>query len=76
MKKITFFDIEYANSKNKSICQIGIMCEDYKTGDPVYPELRIMVNPEDGFDDYCVKVHGITSNMVINEPNFKPFDIF
>lgn len=71
MKKITFFDIEYANSKNKSICQIGIMCEDYETGDPVYPELRIMVNPEDGFDDYCVKVHGITSNMVINEPNFK-----
>lgn len=71
MKKITFFDIEYANSKNKSICQIGIICEDYETGDPIYPELSIMVNPEDGFDDYCVKVHGITSNQVKDEPNFK-----
>lgn len=71
MKKITFFDIEYANSKNKSICQIGIICEDYETGNPVYPELRIMVNPEDGFDDFCVKVHGITAKQVENEPNFK-----
>lgn len=71
MKKITFFDVEYANSKNKSICQIGIMCEDYETGNPVYPELRIMVNPEDGFDDFCVKVHGITANQVKDEPNFK-----
>ena len=71
MRKITFFDIEYANSNNKSICQIGIMCEDYETGDPIYPELRIMVNPEDGFDEYCVKIHGITSNQVIDKPNFK-----
>ena len=71
MKKITFFDVEYANSKNKSICQIGIMCEDYETGNPVYPELRIMVDPEDGFDDFCVKVHGITSNQVKGKPNFK-----
>ena len=70
MKKITYFDIEYANSNNKSICQIGIMCEDYETGDPVYPELRIMINPEDGFDDYCIKIHGITANQVVNEPNF------
>ncbi len=70
MKKITYFDVEYANSENKSICQIGVMCEDYETGDPVYPELRIMVNPEDKFDEYCVKVHGITANQVSNEPNF------
>ena len=50
MDKITYFDVEYANSKNKSICQIGIMCENYGNGDPVYPELDIYINPEDGFD--------------------------
>lgn len=71
MKKITYFDIEYANSKNKSICQIGIMCEDFETGNPIFPEMRIMVNPEDGFDDYCVKIHGITPNLVNSERNFK-----
>lgn len=70
MKKVTYFDVEYANSNNKSICQIGVMCEDYETGDPVYPELCIMINPEDGFDEYCVKIHGITANQVANEPNF------
>lgn len=70
MKKITYFDVEYANSKNKSICQIGIMCENFETGDPVYPELSIMINPEDGFDDFCIKVHGITSSKVKDEPNF------
>lgn len=31
MKKVTYFDVEYANSKNKSICQIGLMCENYGT---------------------------------------------
>lgn len=70
MKKVTYFDVEYANSNNKSICQIGIMCEDYESGDPVYPELRIIINPEDGFDEFCIKIHGITSNQVVNEPNF------
>lgn len=51
MNKITYFDVEYANSKNKSICQIGIMCEDFNTGEPFYSELNIYINPEDGFDN-------------------------
>ena len=70
MEKVTYFDVEYANSKNKSICQIGIMCEDYRTSEPFYPELDIYVNPEDGFDDVCTKVHGITNEKVKNKPPF------
>ena len=70
MNKVTYFDVEYANSKNKSICQIGIMCENYKNGEPYYPERDIYINPEDGFDDNCIRIHGISKDKVKNELNF------
>lgn len=70
MKKVTYFDVEYANSKNKSICQLGLLCEDYNTGEPFYPERNIYIDPEDGFDNYCIKVHGITADKVKNELPF------
>jgi len=44
MEKVTYFGVEYANSKNKSICQIDIVCEDYKTGEPLYPEKDIYIS--------------------------------
>jgi DNA polymerase-3 subunit epsilon len=67
MKKVTYFDVEYANSKNRSLCQLGLVCEDYDTGEPIYPGRNIYLNPEDGFDDNCVRVHGITAEKVNNE---------
>lgn len=70
MEKVTYFDVEYANNKNKSICQIGIMCENFSDGEPYYPERDIYINPEDGFDDFCIKIHGITKDTVKNEPVF------
>ena len=70
MKKVTYFDVEYANSKNKSICQIGLICEDYDTKETLYPERNIYINPEDGFDDICVRIHGISTDKVNNEPAF------
>lgn len=70
MKKVTFFDIEWANGKNKSICQMGIMCENYDDGEPVYPERNIYVNPEDMFDEMCMKVHGICASIVADKPTF------
>lgn len=70
MEKVTYFDVEYANSKNKAICQLGIVCENYNDHEPYYPELDIYVNPEDGFDTNCVRVHGITSSKVESEPTF------
>lgn len=70
MNKVTYFDVEYANSKNKALCQIGIMCEDFKTGDPIYPECDIYINPEDGFDYNCTKIHGINQSKVANERTF------
>jgi len=70
MDKVTYFDVEYANSKNKSICQMGLMCEHFGTGDPFYPERDIYINPEDGFDNNCIRIHGITANRVAGEPSF------
>lgn len=71
MEKVTYFDVEYANSKNRSICQMGILCENYVDEEPYYPEKNIYVNPEDNFDDVCIRVHGITSGKVKDAPSFK-----
>lgn len=70
MDRFTFFDVEYANPKNKSICQIGISCEDAQTRDPIFPELSLYIDPEDDFSDVCVGVHGITPERVHGAPTF------
>lgn len=70
MKKVTFLDLEWANNKNKSICQIALICEDLETGEDIYPKLSLYVNPKDFFDLNCVKIHGITSQKVKEAPTF------
>lgn len=70
IKNVSYFDVEWANSTNKSICQIGLVCEDYSTGEPFFPEQNIYVNPEDGFDAVCTGVHGITKERVASERTF------
>ncbi len=69
--KVTFFDVEYANARNKSICQIGILSRDLDKPDSEAEKIDLYVNPEDGFDDNCVRIHGITSDTVKNAPTFK-----
>lgn len=67
---LTYLDFEYANSKNKSICQIGLLCKKNETDEDVYPPINLYVNPEDGFDDFCVRIHGIAPNTVADKPTF------
>ena len=69
--KVTFFDVEYANARNKSICQIGILSRDIDDPEAAVDKLDLYVNPEDGFDDNCVRIHGITADMVKTAPTFK-----
>lgn len=69
--KVTFFDVEYANTKNKSICQIGILSRDLHDLAAEPTKLDVFVNPEDGFDDTCIRVHGITQDTVQGAPSFK-----
>lgn len=70
IEKVTYFDVEYANPTNKSICQIGIMCLNYSNEEPYFPELNIYINPEDNFEYNCIKTHGITADKVKEEDNF------
>lgn len=70
MENLLYFDVEYANSKNKRICQIGLMIQNIKTENPTYPELDILVNLDDDFDDMRVNVHYITKSMVLNAEKY------
>lgn len=70
MENLLYFDVEYANSKNKSICQMGLMIEDKSNGNPPFPELELYVNPEDEFDSRCVSVHHITKEKVSDKKTF------
>lgn len=68
--KITFFDVEFSNIKNKSICQIGILCRDISNFDIEDEKVDILVNPEDIFDDNCIRIHGINKDSVQDEETF------
>lgn len=69
-EKLLFIDTEFANVRNKSICQIGLLSEYYPSGDPVFPEQNIYINPEDGFQNRCIQIHGINSDKVKDAPSF------
>ena len=68
--RVTFFDVEYANTKNKSICQIGILSRDLDREGDADEKINLFVNPEDGFDNNCIRIHGITPSDVIDAPTF------
>ncbi len=70
MRRITYFDVEYANARNKTICQIGLHCKDYESGEDIFPPQSLYVNPEDGFDENCIKIHRITPSAVKSAPSF------
>ena len=69
-EKLTFFDTEFANSKNRSICQLALICDKLVDGKVVRTERSYLVNPEDNFQAYCQDVHGITEEQVENAPAF------
>lgn len=65
--KFIAVDLETANPRMSSICQIGIVA--FEDGQEVASEARY-VDPQDYFDPYCVAVHGITSEKVRGAPRF------
>lgn len=54
-------DLETANPRMSSICQIGVVT--FENGKEVDAEVRL-VDPQDYFDPYNVAIHGITENQV------------
>ena len=61
------FDVETPNGKAERMCSIGItVIENAK----VKRSLEYRINPEQDFDWFCVKVHGITQEEAECEPAF------
>lgn len=63
--KALFFDTEWANNKNKSICQISFIEVDLSTLE-ILNTFNKYVNPNDDYDRFCIAVHNITANDTCN----------
>lgn len=65
--KYVVVDVETPNKNMCSICQIGLI--EVINGKVVW-KFSSLVNPEDEFEDFCVRIHGITPEMAASAPNF------
>jgi len=61
-------DFETADSKRDSACALGIVVVD--KGEIVAREYRLIRPPRRKFNPFCVRVHGIYWEDVVNEPLF------
>lgn len=66
--KFVAVDVETANPRMSSICQIGVVV--FESGREVAAEVRL-VDPCEYFDPYNVEVHGITAAQVRGQPSFR-----
>lgn len=60
-------DVETANSWFGSICQVGVV--EFTDGQ-ISNEWETLVDPNDDFDGFNMRIHGITPEMVIGQPAF------
>jgi DNA polymerase III subunit epsilon len=60
-------DVETANADLSSICQVGMSA--FQNGKSE-KQWKMLVNPEDHFDDINVSIHGIDENTVRCSPNW------
>lgn len=67
INSFTAFDVETPNSKNDSICSIGIH---HVKSDGTTIDMDIIINPEDYFEERNISIHRITENLVENAPRF------
>ena len=63
MGNLTFnaIDVETANADPSSICQIGMV--QVRAGE-ITGHLSVLLNPEEGFDSFNVRLHGIDADTV------------
>lgn len=67
MNDFVALDVETANPDFASICQIGIA---YFAEGRFLDKWESLVNPEDDFDPFNVRLHGINAAMVAGAPTF------
>lgn len=63
-------DIENPNSKADSICSIAFI--QVKDGN-IFEQKYLLINPEDSFDDFNIRINKITPNMVKDSITFEEF---
>ena len=68
MERFHAIDVETANRKRSSICQIGVvLIEDGR----IVREKGWLVNPREPFEEVNTRVHGLKGTHVENEPTWK-----
>lgn len=60
-------DVETANCRRESICQIGLVTV---CNGSIVDEFSTLVNPNDWFDPFNEEIHGISEKKVQNAPTF------
>ena len=63
-------DFETANSSRDSVCAIGLA--KYENG-VLVETLETLIDPEDYFDEYNIKIHGINEETVVGAPTFSVY---
>lgn len=63
-------DFETANNCRDSVCSIGLV---KVKGKKVIEKIHTYINPEQSFDFYNTKIHGIDKDMVEDAPTFKEY---
>jgi DNA polymerase-3 subunit epsilon len=70
MARFVAIDVETANSKFSSICQVGIVVFD--DGDETFGQ-SILLDPEEHFSANKIRIHGITAQHCRSAPTFSRF---
>lgn len=67
MRSFVAVDVETANTDPASICQIGLVRVENGS---VRDDWTTLIDPECGFHDGNMAIHGITPSMVLGQPRF------
>ena len=63
-RRLVFFAVECPNARNDRVCSFAALFENGES-------ISRLVDPETEFHPVSSKIHGITSDMVYSEPNFR-----
>lgn len=68
-RRILGIDFETANRYRASACSVGLFLKDVDSGTILFNK-EILINPEADFEYFNTLIHGITPQVVKDEPNF------
>lgn len=66
--ELVFFDVETPNGRNDRICSLGLVVSD--SAGNVLDRQSFLINPEESFSDFNMRITGITPHLVKAAPTF------